>query len=55
MYNVHSLLHLTDDVEYFHCNLDGNSAFPYENFLQTLKHCVRGASNPVVQVAKRFA
>jgi hypothetical protein len=54
VYNVHSLLHLVDDVKYFDTSLDSLSAFPYENFLQTLKRLIRSASNPIVQVAKRL-
>ena len=53
VYNVHSLLHLTDDVRYFAKSLDELSAFKYENYLQKLKKMIRSASNPLVQVAKR--
>ena len=54
VYNVHSLLHLIDDARYFDTCLDYVSAFPYENFLQTLKRLIRSAANPIVQVAKRL-
>lgn len=53
-YNVHSLLHLPDDVENFQCSLNDISAFPFENHLQTVKRLVRNAKNPITQVAKRL-
>jgi len=54
VYNVHSLLHIADDVDYFECSLDNVSAFPYENYLQSLKRLIRGSTNPIVQVSKRI-
>lgn len=55
VYNVHGLLHLTDDVKTFHCPLNDISAFPFENFLQEVKKLVKIGKNPIVQVAKRMA
>lgn len=55
VYNVHCLLHLYEDVEFFGCSLNEISAFPFENYLQTLKRYVRNSRNPVAQVAKRLA
>jgi hypothetical protein len=53
-YNVHNLLHIVDDVEYFQCSLNDLSSFVFENYLQSLKRTVRGAkSNPLVSAAKR--
>ena len=52
-YNVHGILHLTDDVKKYKCTLDKLSAFPFENFLGKLKRMVRSYSNPVQQVIKR--
>ena len=54
VYNVHGLLHVADDVQYFGTSLDNVSAFKYENYLQTIKRLVRGASNPIAQVSKRL-
>ena len=54
VYNVHSLLHLHEDVEHFRCSLNEISAFPFENYLQTLKKYVRNSSKPLVQVVKRL-
>lgn len=53
VYNIHSLLHLGDDVEYFGACLDAISAFPFENFLRTLRRLIRCPSNPISQVLKR--
>jgi hypothetical protein len=55
VYNVHSLRHLSDDARNFNCSLNEISAFPYENYLQSLKHMVRNSKNPIVQVTKRLA
>jgi len=55
VYNVHSLLHLCDDVQFFETSLDRMSAFPFENYLRTLKRFVRSASvSPIAQVVKRI-
>lgn len=53
-YNVHGLLHLCEDVKQ-HGNLDEFSAFPFENFLGTLKKLVRRPSNPLAQVIRRLS
>lgn len=55
VYNVHSLLHLHEDVQYFGCTLDPLSAFPFENYLCSLKKIVKNSNNPISQVAKRLA
>jgi len=55
VYNVHNLLHISDDVQFFDTSLDGVSAFPFENFLKTLKRFVRSTSvSPIAQVVKRI-
>ena len=54
VYNVHSLIHLSSDVEHFKCSLNDVSAFPFENYLQTLKKSVRQSQNPIAQVTKRL-
>ena len=53
VYNVHSLIHLHEDVLFYNSPLDKISSIPFENFMQTLKKYVRSSSNPIVQVAKR--
>ncbi|KAG8238459.1 hypothetical protein J437_LFUL016916 [Ladona fulva] len=55
VYNVHSLIHLADDVKFFQAPLDKFSSFPYENFLGKMKKMVRSASNPLGQISRRLA
>ena len=54
VYNIHNLLHLSDDVEHFNSSLNDISCFPYENFLQSIKTDVKNRSNPIDQVIKRL-
>ena len=54
VYNVHNLLHLTDDVRYFNTPLQHISAFPFENFLQTVKRYVKGRRYPLEEIVKRY-
>jgi len=53
VYNVHGLLHLPDDVEYYQAPLISYSCFQFENHLQFLKRSIRGKSKPLSQVTKR--
>jgi len=55
VYNVHSLIHIHEDVQYFQTSLHTVSAFQFENYLQTIKRYVRSKHNPVVQIVKRLA
>jgi len=54
VYNVHSLLHLPDDVRKFG-NLDRISAFPFENFMRTLKSSVRKPQHILQQLGNRMS
>ena len=51
-HNVHNLLHLVDDVKN-HGPLDDFSCFPFENFLQSIKKCIRKSEKPLQQLVKR--
>lgn len=53
-YNVHSALHLCDDVQTFSCSLNDINAFAFENALQGIKKKVRNGRNPVAQIVKRL-
>ena len=54
VYNVHSLIHLADDVLYFKSSLNELSAFKFENFIPTIKKSVKSSNNPVAQVVMRM-
>ena len=54
VYNIHNLMHLSDDVEHFRCSLNEVSAFQFENYLQRLKKLIRNAHNTIVQIVKRL-
>ena len=53
VYNVHLLCHLCVEAKEFQ-SLDEFSAFPFENYLQTLKKTIRSSRRPLVQVVKRI-
>lgn len=52
-YNVHNLKHLSQDVRTFGC-LDKFSAFPFENFICTLKRMIRKGNQPLQQLVRRL-
>lgn len=54
-FNIHSLLHLCEDVIYFQSPLDSFSSFKFENHLQFLKNLVRSGNNPLKQIHNRYA
>lgn len=54
IYNVHILSHLCDDVRIYG-KLDNYSAFPFENYLGSLKKLVRTPNKPLQQISKRLA
>lgn len=58
-HNFHNLLHIADDVEFFaekipNFSLNSIAAFPFENFMQTIKRKVRGHAKPLQQIGKRL-
>nr|XP_055061186.1 uncharacterized protein LOC129444502 isoform X1 [Misgurnus anguillicaudatus] len=54
VYNLHGLVHLSDDVKRHGC-IDGISGFPFENFLGEVKRMVRGPNFPVAQIVRRLS
>ena len=54
-YNVHNLIHLHEDVQYFNTNLDNISCFTFEKYLQVVKKFVRKSQNPICQIVKRVS
>ncbi|KAJ8978092.1 hypothetical protein NQ317_018958 [Molorchus minor] len=53
-HNVHNLLHLTDDVKIL-APLDEFSAFPFENYLQSILKTLRKCDRPLAQIIKRHS
>ena len=54
VFNVHSLIHLTDDCEFFEAPLDAFSCFPFESFLGYMKGLLRGRRFPLAQIKNRL-
>jgi hypothetical protein len=54
-YNVHSLMHIVDDVQHFNTSLADLSCFPYENYLHQLKLLVEHThKHPLASAVKRL-
>ena len=52
VFNVHGLVHIADDVEYFKKSHQAISTFAFENYLQERKSFVRSRHNPFPQIKK---
>lgn len=52
-HNIHGLLHIADDYERYG-PLDNCSAFPFENYMQTLKSLIRKPDKPLEQIVLRY-
>ena len=50
VFNVHSLIHLADDCDFFEAPLDSFSCFPFENYLGYMKGLLRGRRFPLAQI-----
>ena len=53
-YNVHSLIHVPDDVDHFGCSINQITCFSFESYLNFLKSLIRGPRNPTQQVVNRL-
>ena len=53
-YNIHSLIHISDDVLNHHRSLNLLSAFKYESYLGLIVKDVRGTKYPTHQAVKRY-
>ena len=54
VYNIHLLQHIPDDVRRYG-QLDGISAFKYENKLKSIKDKIRSGNLPLTQISNRLA
>ena len=54
MFNVHSLIHLADDCDFFEAPLASFSCFPFENYLGYMKGLLRGRRFPLAQIKNRL-
>lgn len=52
--NVHSLIHLVDEVRYFKCTLSKLTAFPFENELGNIKKRLRSGYKALHQYCSRL-
>ena len=53
-YNVHSIIHLADDVINHKVSLNKISAFPFENYLGKIKRKIHSGTYTLAQVVKRL-
>jgi len=58
-HNFHNNIHIADDADYFadklvNFSLDTISAFPFENYMQSIKRRVRGRNRPLEQIGRRL-
>lgn len=53
VYNVHSLIHLVDDVKLYG-PLDSFSAFPFESYMSKVKKMIRRNNNALPQIFNRI-
>lgn len=54
IYNIHSLIHIPDDVRNFGKPLDDISAFDFEN-LGKIKRSLRSGNKPLSQLSRRLS
>lgn len=52
VYNVHSLVHIVDDVQLYGA-LDNYSAFPFESYMYQIKRCLHKNNDSLAQLCNR--
>lgn len=52
--NMHSLVHLADDVRKMGCSLSHITAFPFEDKLGKIKKCLHSAHKPLKQLCRKM-
>ena len=53
-YNVHALLHISEDCQHYSKSLNELSAFPVENEIHQLKRKIVGSMNKLVELCKKL-
>ncbi|XP_076660545.1 uncharacterized protein LOC143363900 [Halictus rubicundus] len=54
-YNIHNLVHISDDVENLKYSLEELSCFPFENYLGKLVSMLRRWNKPLAQITNRLS
>jgi len=52
--NMHSLIHLADDVKYMNCPMSNITAFSFESTLGKIKKLIRHGNKPLEQLCRRL-
>lgn len=55
IFNIHNLVHITDDVENLKYSLEELSCFPFENYLGILVSMLRRWNKPLAQIINRLS
>ncbi|KZS05516.1 Uncharacterized protein APZ42_031276 [Daphnia magna] len=55
VFNLHNLIHLTDDCDFYQASLNDINAFPFENYLGQMKNDIQGTVKPLAQFCRRQA
>ena len=55
VFNLHNLIHLTDDCVFYEASLNDINDFPFENYLFQMKNDIQGTVKPLAQFCRRQA
>jgi len=50
--NMHSLIHIADDIQYMNCPMSNITAYPFENALEKIKKMIRQGNKPLSQLCR---